>query len=321
MATAVACPKCSTKYSLPDNLLGKPVKCNSCGASFQVKAPVAAVAAGASPQQRALATQPQGAGRATAKPAASPQQTALTAQQKAQAAELTKMGLDGPIRTKPDIFGEVPHPRAGNPLGNHVVQDPGFADIEVAHMEEEVVDPSAMFRNPALGPKTKKKDVEHATVYTQKKKRKKKKRKIHPAVKESLDKATMTLFCIGALLLMIFGFFFFSVEKDTIAMMGEDLEGMEEYMFVMKIIYGIGIGLGATFCALGLGVQFLPVTCSILALLLYCGLELAMILSNPLYLFSLWGWVIRITIIGALGKAFMDALNARWFEQAQRSRD
>ena len=128
MPTAVACPKCKTKYSLPDQLLGKPVKCKSCNTMFKV-APPAAAGAAQQPARKPAATVPQ-----------------------VNQAELAQMGLDGPINRQPELFGEIPPPQAGNPLGNHVVVDPGFAEIESdVGNEEPGEDPiTSIFQNPAL---------------------------------------------------------------------------------------------------------------------------------------------------------------------------
>jgi hypothetical protein len=169
-----------------------------------------------------------------------------------------------------------------------------------------------------------------------KKKRKKKKAKMHPLVKESLDKATMTLFVIGVLALLVCGFFFFSAKHDADAGVAnqvnalEDMDievGEEEAEFVAEInasairfVFGIGMGLGGVFIALGIGIQFFPVTCSIMALLFYCGLELMVLIINPFGLVSFGGWIRRIVITGALGKALMDAMNARSYEQSQAAR-
>ena len=81
MPLAVACPKCKTRYSLPDQLVGKPVKCKSCSTLFQVNAPHKAVAQQASPQQ------------AMASAAKTPSTL--------NSAELARLGLDGPSYANP----------------------------------------------------------------------------------------------------------------------------------------------------------------------------------------------------------------------------
>lgn len=132
MPTNVACPKCSTKYKIPDKLLGKAVKCQKCGASFRV------------------------GGK---KPAAAPagQTSAKSNRPTTKSSELAKFGLDGPIRSDDlDIFDSSPASAPPpNALGNHAL-DPGFVPPQPKDENAEV-DPNELFVNPALAPKKKKK--------------------------------------------------------------------------------------------------------------------------------------------------------------------
>ena len=148
MPAAVACPKCKKKYTVPDHLLGKPVKCAGCGNTFKT---AAAARAGTSAQH-------------------APSPEAIAAREKAQAlarqrAEgLKRLGIDSAIQTEPDIFAGATPARGPDPLANHMVEDPGFAKAsgpvrteEVADVEDE--DPMAqMFVNPALASDSKKKN-------------------------------------------------------------------------------------------------------------------------------------------------------------------
>ena len=110
----IACPKCQTKYQLPESALGKAVKCQKCGSTFRTKPPAAAAAPG---QPVAKSPNP------LARPQASPE-------------ELARLGIDGPLRRQADIFSSPPPPQRGpNPLGNFVLEDPGFANIERARQE------------------------------------------------------------------------------------------------------------------------------------------------------------------------------------------
>ena len=61
-------------------------------------------------------------------------------------------------------------------------------------------------------------------------------------------------------------------------------------------------------------------TCSLTGLILYLLLEIVGVILNPFSLFSMVAWAIRITVCGALGKAFMDALNARYYNQMMKER-
>ena len=129
MPAVIACPKCKTKFKLPDKLIGKAIKCTSCGAAFQTKPP-AAKDPSASPQ-----TRPQ-----------------------VSSAELAELGLDGPLRRQPDIFaGVAPLPRQAPDLLGNLATDPGFAETGSVQKEAEPTerppdDLSEIFQNPYLSP-------------------------------------------------------------------------------------------------------------------------------------------------------------------------
>lgn len=139
MPANVACPKCKTKYKLPDNLIGKPVKCQKCGAGFKV-------------------------GQAAKAPAsAGAKRMPQSSKADADANELKKMGLDGPIQhTSEAIFDSSPPADAGAGLLGNLATDPGFSAPKVEDEEQE--DVGVLFENPALGQKKKKKKSEF--VYT-----------------------------------------------------------------------------------------------------------------------------------------------------------
>ena len=328
MPVQVACPKCKTKYNLPDEVLGKRVQCRSCKAAFRTPAP----AGGASQVHDAIRQQPaQGTSQGVAK----------TAQTNAN--DFASLGIDGPIRRQADIFaGTAPNPQ-GNPLGNSVVEDPGFADIELARQEVEEEGPDdgmgSILNNPyATKPKKKKKRTpmpDDGSGKNRKKKRRKK-NKLHPAAKDSLNKATMILLVIGSLIMMWYGFQFFSAQHDADAIVANSAldevefddfdteEAAEEtanfIALAIKIIAGFGLAVGAVFILLGFGVQLFPVTCIILALIFFVLLEVVGLIINPWELISLWGWGRRIIICGALGAALMDAMNARYHQKAMEAR-
>jgi hypothetical protein len=91
MPIVTACPKCQSKYQLPDKALGKAIECQKCGHKFpvaQTGQPIAAAAAVSS-------------GSAAGKIAATAAQVAS-----ASANELAKFGLDGPLRRQPDPLAE-----------------------------------------------------------------------------------------------------------------------------------------------------------------------------------------------------------------------
>lgn len=121
MPVSIACPKCKTKYQLPDSALGKPVKCQKCGASFRTSAPPQIAGKPATSQQLSTKkSQPQAAVSKVLQPS----------QQ-----DISKMGIQGTIKKQADIFSAPPPPTRSNPLGNFSIEDPGFADLEVAKQE------------------------------------------------------------------------------------------------------------------------------------------------------------------------------------------
>ncbi len=304
MPVVIGCPKCKTKYKLPDGSLGKAIKCKACGANFQTKAPSSTPA--------------------PARPSASSE-------------DLAKFGLDK-LKQQPDLFAATPQAPRKDILGN-LAADPGFAEVDFEANEVEEVrntEGAELFPNHALESRSKKAKPADDEPATGKKKRKKKKPKMHPLVKESLDKATMTLFVVGVLMLLVFGFIFFSAKHDASANVANQVNALEDMDIeideddaefaaeinasAIRFVSGVGMGLGGVFIALGVGIQFFPVTCSIMALLFYCGLELMMLIMNPFGLVSFLGWIRRIAITGALGKALMDAMNARSYEKSQADR-
>ncbi|MCH2182969.1 MAG: zinc-ribbon domain-containing protein [Mariniblastus sp.] len=152
MPLVVACPQCNAKFKLPDELVGKPVQCKACQARFQVGKP-----------RKALPDKSAGkAGTVVATSTVSPEQQA----------EMAKLGIDGPLQSRPDLFRSGPISPA-DPLANHVVEDPGFAGSgnassaeQDAPGEEEQDEYAAVFVNPAIvAPKDTKSKVDPLAKY------------------------------------------------------------------------------------------------------------------------------------------------------------
>lgn len=98
MPVSISCPKCKAKYTLPDSLRGKPVKCKSCGATFRTQAAPAGAASG---------------------PDAVSQK------------DMKQFGISGQLTRAPEIFTTAPHQSPQpNVMGNFALQDPGFGDLE-----------------------------------------------------------------------------------------------------------------------------------------------------------------------------------------------
>ena len=142
MPAVVACPKCKKKYKLPDNMLGKGVKCTDCATQFKASAPQAKQSPQPDRRQMAAAQQ------ARAK----------------KAQDLKALGVNGTIERPADIFSGSAMSGTPDPLGNHVIQDPGFGEgaeqVFAPKQTEQPDNPHAsMLSNPALAKKKKKKKV------------------------------------------------------------------------------------------------------------------------------------------------------------------
>lgn len=120
MPVTIACPKCQTKYKLPDSSLGKAIKCQKCGAGFKTKART---------QQRQARSQPK-------QPTPAQQAPAQGANSQQRAQEMAKLGIDGPLRRQGDIFGAA-LPQGAGQLGNFAGEDPGFDERAIANVDVE----------------------------------------------------------------------------------------------------------------------------------------------------------------------------------------
>ena len=141
MPANVACPKCNAKYKLPENLVGRPVKCKKCGAGFKVGG-----------NKSAALDERSKTGRSEDKA-----KQAATAKKRVDK-ELAKFGLDGQIEPLGGLFDENPDTSSPNPLSN--IADPGFGSGSNISADEAPADDdlSKMFENPALvKPKSRKK--------------------------------------------------------------------------------------------------------------------------------------------------------------------
>ncbi len=148
MPLAATCQNCQTRYQLPEKYAGRTIKCKKCSQPFAVPAAGAGARKRQTQQRRAAAPQ---------RP--KPQRPAVPS---AAPAKLRQYGLDGPIQAAGELFNDAPLPNA-NPLGNHVVGDPGFvmpemnADDEQAGDQQpasQLDDVTAMLDNPHVRQET-----------------------------------------------------------------------------------------------------------------------------------------------------------------------
>ena len=128
MPFQVVCPGCQKKYNLADEVRGKTIRCSACSKTFRT--PPAAQPAPAAP---AVPNQGQ---RVAAPP---------------RPGQPTQQG-NTPLRNENDLFaGAQPNPQF-DPLGNHVIHDPGFVQVDpskYAKPAESELDDDSLFYNPA----------------------------------------------------------------------------------------------------------------------------------------------------------------------------
>ncbi len=110
MPSVVVCPKCETRYQVPEKALGKTLQCKKCGQSFPAKV-AEAVAAGSS-------------SASTAPPNRQPPGPEISAE------VYKRLGLDGPFKRPPEVLADVPSPPPRDILGN-LAAEPGFGTEEV----------------------------------------------------------------------------------------------------------------------------------------------------------------------------------------------
>ena len=141
----VGCPKCKKKYKLSEKMLGKTVQCSDCKTKFKT-----AAAAKSKKSEAAKAT---GGKRRKKK------KSSATGDKPAGASEasLKDVGLSGKMNPQLDLFSQpIPDKRTPNPLGNHVLEDPGFGSAHMGDdddLEDEVEvddDMKQLLANPAL---------------------------------------------------------------------------------------------------------------------------------------------------------------------------
>ena len=310
MPVRIACPKCHQQYQVAESAIGKPVSCKKCGTKFKAAAPATSATVASGVDQPAY--------------------------QQASASALASFGVDGPLAPPPQIFTD----QLPNGMLRNQFEDPGFGDpgSKATAAEEDVpgVDKAmASIVNNPYAKSREKKQSPLADIDDRDRDSGSGKRKTHPAVKDSLDQATMTLLLVGVLIMGLFGFLFFTAEKDARALVNnmangvdEDEELSEEERAEMataiasgvKIVYGVGMGVGMVFIGLAFGVQVFPLTCSIIALIFYVALEVGYVLVNWFSLFSIGAWIRRVVVCGAIGKAIKDTFNARLYAKMMRER-
>ena len=267
------CPTCSKTLQVADGAAGKNVKC-PCGTVLRVPGTVA------NPTPSTAA-----------RPAALSPRTTTTTPATARAAV-------------PAAHQTSPRPAA--PLA-------GFDQSEVSSLFDEVtvadMTPKKYVDPAKIKPK---KDPLAAYVGTVALDKKQKRTGDTKDASKGVWQSFGILVFLGVINLLIGGFLFYNAEKEVALVMAgsaNEAGGMDAatLLWVVRVVYGIWIGIGVTFliCA-GLIFQF-PMTCSCVALGTYTISVIFSCIANPLQLVSIRGWIFKAAIFGGLVQAINNA--------------
>ncbi|MEQ1831214.1 MAG: hypothetical protein ABL921_35030 [Pirellula sp.] len=138
-----------------------------------------------------------------------------------------------------------------------------------------------------------------------------------------LNQSRMILLGIGLLKIAIGIYNLVVIESMVSAMVAgsEELaQTKDSIMLAVRIVYGIGIGIGTVFMVLGGLISFFPLTCTIVAIVLFVLAEIYALILNPFLLFSIWAWIIRAAIFGALVQAINNAGYYRYVKSISKEK-
>ncbi len=134
MPFQIVCPGCQKKYNLADEVRGKTIRCKDCSKVFKIPA--------ATPRSVSQSASTPAAGQ--------PQQQAAAPPRPAPAQVAQPVGT--PLRNENDLFSGAAPNQQFDPLGNHVIHDPGFVQVnpaKYAKPPEDDFDSDSLFYNPA----------------------------------------------------------------------------------------------------------------------------------------------------------------------------
>ncbi len=129
-----------------------------------------------------------------------------------------------------------------------------------------------------------------------------------------LRKTRNILLAIGILTLAVNGFMFANSENE-VRQVGLNGADFDRVVGIVRIIYGIGLAMGAFFLLAGIFLKSLPVPLTILSLIIYVGGIAGFGFLDPTSL--LHGIVIKVIVIIALGKSVQTAMAYQREKDAQ----
>lgn len=121
----------------------------------------------------------------------------------------------------------------------------------------------------------------------------------------ALKSTRWTLLIIGVLTLALNGFQFSNAEKE-VADANIVPEQVEQVLGAIRLLYGAGIAVGATFILCAIFLEKYPVPLTILSLVLYVGAIAGFAFLDPTSLVR--GLIVKVIIVVSLAKAVQTAL-------------
>lgn len=123
-----------------------------------------------------------------------------------------------------------------------------------------------------------------------------------------LSSSRWILIGIGAFKLGLSIFWLVIVESYVTGILDKvpEVDGTQ-LLFILRLFLGIQIGIATSFILMGVFIFLFPLTMTIAALVLFIALEIFNLVIDPLSAFSIIGWIIRLSIFGALVQAINNA--------------
>ena len=132
-----------------------------------------------------------------------------------------------------------------------------------------------------------------------------------------LSSARWLLVFVGAVAIGFGVFGWYSFAEDLKALEALQVDGIDTIVLIVKVLIGVQIGVGVTFCLFGALIFVFPLTCTISALVLYVSLQIFTLVMNPLALARISGWIVRIAICSSLIKAVNNAAYYNYLKKQQ----
>lgn len=290
MSMVTACPKCNSRYSLNETFVGKTIRCKKCGNPFKVN----------------------------------DQAATQTMQPRTQTPVKADQNRSGqfPSGREQDLFGDAASnvPVQHDPLRNHIVQDPGFADIDPerfvvkedvkTHAPDAIIQNPALAENPAMAAAMKAEGMPVSGSQQS---------GMPEKTKKALNNARGWMLFIGVLMIAYNGFLLFVLNQfiaDVIADMGNDLTMDKDTLLTLMYVFFISyLVIGVAFIGMAFLIHKFPLTASITGLVLYVGSQIPLffIIGPKNALGGIIGIVIKVAVILALSQAIYAAYQHRKF--------